>query len=126
MRKLMGIALLGAMAAYGGTSATAQERVPLQKSEFPAGHESHVMQVTIAPGGVVARHTHPGIEMGYVLEGELTLTVDGKGDQVNKPGMSWSIPAAALHSAKNAGAVPTKILVVYVVEKGKPLATPAP
>ena len=46
-------------------------RTPLQKSEFPGPeHVTHLMLITVAPGGVVAPHTHPGIEMGYLLEGE--------------------------------------------------------
>jgi quercetin dioxygenase-like cupin family protein len=84
------------------------------------------MQITVAPGGLVARHTHPGIEMGYMQEGEATLLIEGQPEIQMKPGDSYSIPAGAIHSAKNTGTVPVKIIGTFVVEKAKPLATPAP
>jgi len=36
------------------------------------------------------------------------------------------IPAGVVHNAQNDGATATKLVGVYVVEKGKPLASPAP
>ena len=69
------------------------------------------------------RHTHPGEEIGYVLEGTLTLMVDGKPPLTVKQGESFFVPAGTIHDGKAEGAV--KVLATYVVEKGKPLATPA-
>jgi mannose-6-phosphate isomerase-like protein (cupin superfamily) len=43
-----------------------------------------------------------------------------------KPGESWAIPAGAIHDAKVVGDKPLKIMAIYIVEKDKPLATPAP
>jgi quercetin dioxygenase-like cupin family protein len=77
-------------------------------------------------GGAAGRHTHPGIETGYMLEGEADLIVDGKPDQRLKPGDSYSIPAGVVHDAKVHGDKAAKVLAVYVVDKTKPLATPAP
>ena len=87
-----------------GPSAWAQAdaitRTKLQELEAPdPGHVVQIYLVTIAPQATVARHVHPGVEMGYLVGGSGTLTVQGE---------------------------PEQLVVTYVVEKGKPLSTPAP
>lgn len=78
-----------------------------------------------AAGGTSVRHTHPGEEFGYVLEGTATSEIAGQSPQALKPGVSFFIPANAPHIAHNAGAKPLKLISTYIVEAGKPLATPA-
>ncbi|WP_295959730.1 cupin domain-containing protein [Rhodoferax sp.] len=90
------------------------------------GREAVVARVEVAPGGKAGRHTHPGDEISYVLEGEATLLVDGQPPRIVKAGESFVVPAGVVHDAHNDGAVPTKLVGVYVVEKGQPLASPAP
>lgn len=102
------------------------KRTPLQKVEFPDGYNTVTGIAEIQPGGSAGRHTHPGIETGYLLEGETDLLVDGKPDQHLKAGDSYSIPAGAIHDAKVHGDKAAKVLAVYVVDKTKPLASPAP
>jgi uncharacterized RmlC-like cupin family protein len=65
----------------------------------------------IAPGGTAGRHTHPGIETGYVLEGESDLILEGKPDQHLKAGDSYSIPAGVVHDAKVHGDKSLKIFM---------------
>jgi len=65
------------------------------------------------------------METGYVLEGELELVIDGKEPMKIKAGESYQIPEGAVHDAK-AGDKPFKVLAIYIVDKTKPLATPAP
>jgi quercetin dioxygenase-like cupin family protein len=101
------------------------KRTPLQKTEYPDGHVIHMQLVELEPGTPVARHTHPGVETSYVLEGELELAVEGKGSNLIKAGESFAVPASTPHEGK-AGAKTTRILVTYVVDKTKPIATPAP
>src|SRR5262245_50146782 len=101
-------------------------RAPLQKSEYPAGYESHIMLVTSAPGALLPRHVHPGVELSYVVEGELTVTIEGKPDLVVKAGSSFSVPPGVIHSARNTASTPTKVIAAFVVERGKPVASPAP
>lgn len=101
-------------------------RKPLEKSDHPGTeHATHLMHITVAPGGVVAPHTHPGIEMGYVLEGQAVMSIAGQPDRNLKAGDSYLVPAGVVHSAKNTGSVPIKIVGTFVVEKAKPLASPA-
>ena len=89
------------------------------------GREAVVARVTVAPGGAAGRHTHPGDEISYVMEGETQLLVDGQAPRTIKAGESFVVPAGVVHDARNEGKVPVQLVGVYVVEKGKPLATPA-
>jgi quercetin dioxygenase-like cupin family protein len=102
------------------------KRTPLQKVEFPEGYATVSGIAEIPPGGSAGRHTHPGIETGYVLEGEADLLVEGKPEQRLKAGDSYLIPAGVAHDAKVHGDKAAKVLAVYVVDKTKPLASPAP
>jgi quercetin dioxygenase-like cupin family protein len=101
------------------------KRTPLQKVEFPEGYNVITAIAEVPAGGASGRHTHPGVETGYVLEGELELDIDGQAPAKLKAGDSYQIPAGAIHNAK-AGDKPFKVLGIYIVDKTKPLATPAP
>jgi quercetin dioxygenase-like cupin family protein len=102
------------------------KRIPLQKFDVPPGERETIMGIAeIAPNTDVARHTHPGPEADYVLEGDLTLMVEGQPPKELKVGDSFNVSAGTVHAARS-GANGAKILVVYIVEKGKPLASPAP
>ena len=90
------------------------------------GREAVEARVEVAPGAKAGRHTHPGDEISYVMEGEATLLVDGQPPRRVKAGESFVIPAGTEHEAHNDTNAPIKLVGVYVVEKGKPLASPAP
>jgi len=90
------------------------------------GREAVVARVEIAPGGIAGWHTHPGDEVSYVMDGEATLMIAGQPPRKVKAGEGFVIPAGTVHNAKNEGAAAVKLVGVYVIEKGKPLASPAP
>lgn len=90
------------------------------------GREAVVAQVEVAPGAVAGRHTHSGDEISYVLEGETEVLIDGQPPKIVKAGESFVIPAGVVHDARNTSGSPVKLVGVYVIEKGKPLASPAP
>lgn len=90
------------------------------------GREAVIARVEIAPDARAGRHTHPGEEISYVFEGEGEILVEGQPARKVKAGDGFVVPAGARHDAHNTGSVPLKLAAVYVVEKGKPLATPAP
>ncbi len=90
------------------------------------GREAVVARVEIAPGGVAGWHTHPGDEISYVTDGEATLMIAGQTPRKVKAGEGFVIPAGTVHNAKNEGAAAVKLVGVYVIEKGQPLASPAP
>jgi quercetin dioxygenase-like cupin family protein len=75
-------------------------------------------------GATVGRHTHPGEEAGYVLEGTIVLEQEGKPSVTLGAGQTFLIPAGAVHNATNNGSAQARVLATYIVEKGKPLATP--
>ena len=120
---------LTVVAVAGAGVAIAQQtgikRTPLQKLDFPAGYNTVTAIAEVPAGGAAGRHTHPGAETGYVLEGELELIIDGQPPLKIKAGESYQIPEGAIHDAK-AGDKPFKVLGVYVVKAGEPLAKPAP
>lgn len=122
---VIGLSLAVVMGA-GAALAQGIKRTPLQKIEFPDGYATYTAIAEIAPGGSAGRHTHPGIETGYVMEGEADLIIEGKETQRLKAGDSYAIPAGVVHDAKVHGDKGLKIIGIYVVDKTKPLATPAP
>lgn len=117
--------LLGAMVLAGAAHAQGIKRTPLQDVKYPAGHHIVTVIAEIGPSQLAGRHTHPGVDTGYVLEGAATLLVKGKPDQELKAGDSYAVPAGVPHDIKT-GDKGLKIMAVYVVEDGKPVATPAP
>ena len=108
-------------AAAGGVT-----RKILSQTDGPAaGYETLLVEATIEPGVVVGRHTHPGIESAYVLEGGFELPIQGQATRMLKPGDAFQIPAETPHAGGAAGTAKSRILITYVVQKGKPLASPA-
>ena len=85
------------------------------------GREAIQTIVSIAPGVTAPRHTHPGEEIIYVLEGVLEYQLDGQPPVTIKAGDVFFIPAGVVHSAKNVGSGNGAELATYIVEKGKPL-----
>ena len=100
-------------------------RVLIGKTEVPgSNYEVITAMVTLQPGFKAGRHTHPGIVQAQVLEGEFMLALDGQPEKTFKSGQSLEVPNQAIHNEGAVGAVPTKLIAVYVVEKGKPLVSP--
>jgi quercetin dioxygenase-like cupin family protein len=95
---------------------------PLQRAEFPEGYETVSTLIEIPVGSSSGRHSSSGVEIGYVIDGELHLVTDGKPPQKLKVGDSFLIPAGAVHDAKASGDKPLKVLGIFIVAKGKPLA----
>jgi quercetin dioxygenase-like cupin family protein len=87
------------------------------------GREVVQVRVDIAPGLASPRHTHPGEEIIYVLEGTLVYEVEGTPPVTLTAGDVLFVPAGAIHVAKNVGSGNAAELATYVVEKGKPLLT---
>ena len=85
------------------------------------GREVIQVRVDFAPGAAFGRHSHPGVEIAYVLEGSLEYQFDGKAPATLKAGDALFIPAGTIHSAKNVGSGNGAELATYIVEKGKPL-----
>jgi quercetin dioxygenase-like cupin family protein len=131
IRKRMALGAVGVLLAASAAALFAQAsgltRTMVGKADVSVpGREAVVARVELASGAKAGRHTHPGDEISYVTDGELTLLVDGQPPRKVKAGESFVVPAGLVHDAQNEAAMPAKLVGVYVVEKGKPLATPAP
>jgi quercetin dioxygenase-like cupin family protein len=125
MRTIMAAALIAA-GALAPHIALAQQpgvkRTDLQRHDLSApGYEAIQVHVELAPGVAFPRHSHPGEEVIYVLEGSLEYEVEGKPPVTLKAGDVLFIPAGTIHSAKNVGSGNGSELATYIVEKGKPL-----
>ncbi len=125
MKALLLVGLVSAGALMAQNSGLTRTLIGRGDMSVP-GREAVVARVELAPGARAGRHTHPGDEIGYIMEGESTLLIDGEPPRVVKAGESFIVPAGVIHDAVNNGTVPVKLVGVYVVEKGKPLAIPAP
>jgi quercetin dioxygenase-like cupin family protein len=121
------VAALGVVAIVAGPSAqqTGFKRTLLQQSKLSVpGHEAVTAVAEFQPGGTVGRHTHPGEEIGYILEGSILLEQEGKPAVTLGPGQTFFIPAGTVHNATNKTSSVARVLANYVVESGKPLASP--
>jgi quercetin dioxygenase-like cupin family protein len=118
--------LVAVFAGLAIAQAPAIKRTILQRADVAdTGREVVLGLAEIAAGGATGRHTHFGVETGYVLEGNSVMEIEGESPKVLKAGDSYMIPAGKVHDARAYGGA-VKVLATYVVEKGKPLATPAP
>jgi quercetin dioxygenase-like cupin family protein len=137
-RRFAGFASCAICAAAGfiATEASAQGTPPLsvggvsratllQLDGPVAGYVTINMSVELEPNAQLLRHTHPGVESAYVIEGGVELSVKNQATQTLKAGDAWGVPPETPHALKN-GDKKTKYAITYVVEKGKPLVSPAP
>jgi quercetin dioxygenase-like cupin family protein len=131
-RRTFGACALCAAGGFLATGALATEaqtpgfkRTLLKQTDGPVdGYTTIEMRVEIDPNVTVPRHTHPGIETGYVADGGLQLTIEGQGAIDLRPGDGFQVPTGRPHGGPN-GPTKTVVISTYVVEKGKPLASPA-
>lgn len=116
--------------AFAACGAAAQSdgirRTPVAKADVSVpGREAVVVRAELDPGSSAGRHTHPGDEISYIMEGEAELLLDGEPPRKVRAGEAIVIPAGRVHDARNTGETVMRLVGVYVVEKGKPLAAPA-
>jgi quercetin dioxygenase-like cupin family protein len=98
------------------------ERTDLQRHDLSIpGREVVQNRVDISPEAPAFKHTHPGEEIIYVLEGSLEYQLEGKAPVTLKVGEVLFVPAETIHAVKNVGRGNAAELATYVVEKGKPL-----
>jgi quercetin dioxygenase-like cupin family protein len=125
-------ALATLLAAVSLTTASAQpnavHKTTLQQQPFPPAPAYHSITVktVVDPGGLVAPHTHPGVEMAYVVGGQAEVKIAGQADRSLAAGDSFSVPAGTVHSVRNQGPGPLTLVSTYLVDASKPIASPAP
>jgi quercetin dioxygenase-like cupin family protein len=120
-------AVVLATVVVGTAQQAAFKRTEVQRIDLSApGREAVMVVADIPTGATSGRHTHPGEEVAYVLEGAIVLDVAGKTPETLKAGQGFAIPAGVPHSATNKAPAPARVLANYIIEKGKAIATPAP
>lgn len=98
------------------------KRTELQRHDLSVpGREGIQVRIDFAPGSSFGKHSHPGEEIIYVIEGSFEYEVEGKPPVTLKAGDVLFIPAGTVHAAKNVGTANAAELATYIVEKGKPL-----
>jgi quercetin dioxygenase-like cupin family protein len=118
------IAVVGAASAQAPNAPTAKQLLQTDLKGVP-GEEAMMFTVEFAPGQSLPWHLHPGgHELVYVVEGALTIEDQNAKKVILKPGEVNHIDPDVGHTARNDGSVPTKIVVIRVKDKDKPVAAP--
>jgi quercetin dioxygenase-like cupin family protein len=101
-------------------------KTTLQTQEFPGrGEHTVTVRTVVDTGGGVSRHTHPGIEMAYVVSGVGRVKIEGRPDQDLHEGDSFAVPPRIPHEMLNTGSGPLTVVSTYVVDPAQPIASPA-
>jgi quercetin dioxygenase-like cupin family protein len=125
-KSVLGVLIAASVAGlYAAQTPPGIKRTDLQRQDISApGREVIQVLVEFAPGVAFPKHSHPGEEVVYVVEGSLEYEVEGKPPVTLEAGDVLFIPAGAPHAARNVGAGKGAELATYIVEKGRPLVTP--
>ena len=126
MKTSVVVLTLTALAATAVAQQSGFKRTVLQQVDLSVpGREAVTAVAELQPGAAAGRHTHPGEEIGYIVEGTVVVEIDGKPPMTLAAGKAFLIPAGAIHNATNKGTGAARVLATYIIEKGKPVATPA-
>jgi quercetin dioxygenase-like cupin family protein len=119
------LAALGAL--LGWPAAADPVRTLLQHSDLPTAppQTATLGTVRLKAGDPPAWHSHAGIELGYVLTGQMQLSVAGAPDVTVGPGQSFLVPRGTPHSSRAIGTQDVTVTSTWVTDTGAPLATPA-
>jgi quercetin dioxygenase-like cupin family protein len=120
------ITILSFFALFISGAVSAQQsgikRTDLQKHDLSIpGRETVQARIDFDAHSAFGKHSHPGEEVIYVLEGVLEYEVEGKGTVTLKAGEVLFIPAGVVHAARNNTNAKASELATYIVEKGKPV-----
>jgi quercetin dioxygenase-like cupin family protein len=138
-RMLAGPAMLAAALVAGCAQEEARQAEPAEAEaaakpgveiiqDLPQGDAAQVVHVVtrdIPAGGEIPWHTHPGIEIGYVENGNVELLLAGQAPLQLAPGGHFTVQRDTVHSGRNTGAGPARLVLTYVVDKGATLRMPA-
>ena len=101
---------------------TGIKRTDLQKHDLSVpGYETVQAKIDFDAHSAFGKHSHPGEEVIYVLEGSLEYQVNDDKPVTLKAGEVLFIPAGVVHSARNNTNAKASELATYIVEKGKPV-----
>jgi quercetin dioxygenase-like cupin family protein len=99
------------------------KRTDLQQHDLSVPGHQVVQALDLGRTAAFVKHTHPGEEIIYVLEGSLEYQIQGQPTTTVTAGDVLFVPAGAVHAVRNVGSGNAAELATYVVEKGKPILT---
>jgi len=109
------------------TPATAT-RTELIRRDIPEapGHEAIMFLLSLPPGGAAPAHKHPGIGVGYVLEGVYESQYEGEELKTFTAGDAICDLAQTPHLiARNGSATESlRFIMTFIVKKGQPTVEP--
>ena len=117
------IAVVGVLAVVAAQQSGFRRTVLQQEDLAIPEHEAVTAIAELDPGASSGQHRHSGDEIGYVLDGTLTLEQDGKPTMALSAGEAFLIPAGTVHNAVNTSAATVSVLVTYAAPKGQTLTT---
>jgi quercetin dioxygenase-like cupin family protein len=124
---LFSAAAILATVAICGAQQPAAKFAELQRRSIPGSQLDGVTTLAeIPPGATSARHSHPGADFGYLIEGTIVLYVDGKPPLTLKAGDVFFTERGQIHNARNIGTTMARAVDTYVIDKGQPGIIPAP
>ena len=102
------------------------KRTDLMRNDLSTpGREVIQVLVEFAPGVAFPKHSHPGEELVYVVEGSLEYALEGRPPVTLNAGDVLFISAGTPHAVRNVGSDKAAELATYLVTKGKPLLVPS-
>jgi quercetin dioxygenase-like cupin family protein len=97
--------------------------LPAYKTGTP---EITILRITIPPSHTLPIHTHPVINAGVLIKGELTVTTESGKVLHLKPYEPIVEVVDTWHYGRNEGDKPAEIIVFYAGEKGEPVTIKKP
>lgn len=88
-----------------------------------SGWQVTVLELFFSPGVDSLKHIHPGFVLGYVLNGEFRLHLEGKEETVLRSGNVFYEPPGCIHLPLGSASCtrPARVLALAFAEKGKEL-----
>ena len=68
----------------------------IRRKTLLEGGRTQLVEFRLAAGAVIPTHEHPQEQTGYLLSGQMTMTVAGQAHEVGA-GDSWTIPGGVEH-----------------------------
>ncbi|WP_077047705.1 cupin domain-containing protein [Pseudomonas sp. KK4] len=132
---ILGVALAAAVSLSAFTGMAQAQEAPAAKSWQTGLHRTdlvkrdlgvsdrEVIQVRVdfEPGVAAPKHSHPGVEVAYVITGTFQYELEGQPTVTLNAGDSLYIPEGTAHIATNIGKTTGSELATYIVKKGEPL-----
>ena len=87
----------------------------VQRRTLAVGEQSMLCNFLLESGAVIPPHHHPNEQIGYLLSGEMSMTIADQ-ERLLRAGDSWAIPGGVVHSVNVLQ--PSEVVEVFVPIRG--------